>query len=352
MEHLIARQARRQPLAKSTIQEKFSGSSALTLSQALSIVEAMAEYARKNNLPLPAREISPETWRDRIVTATAIGETKSKSTQPPDAHIGSTPYNIEPLKQAEMHDLVELVLQNQGNPPSTWLPSVIRGMLDAEMTIADFLKRAAEGSPLGIVQTLRALEDIFSYTMESETPWEHTKRNHENSITVGQLVGMAALQHGVSASPAIVVGLRRQKLGHHVEDFLTRIATSHLAPKIETVADHLRSASLKNDAERLLHAIGTNRRADRIYEVLLHFATKGKQEDVDLILRGIGRSDKWRLRTVAQELEKTGISNEARHKIAKAVEYGRHEEYAQHLAESNLTEWAEAIRAHSDDLPF
>lgn len=340
-------------MARSTIQEKFAGASSLNLPQALSIVEAIAEHARENNISLPARETSQETWRERIVIAAATSKAKSQPTQPSAAHEKSEVlYDIGPLRQAEMHDLVELISQNRGNPPATWLPSVIRGMLDAEMTITDFLKKAAEESPPAVVQVLRALEDEFPYHAASDIPWEQDRRNHENTVTVGQLVRLVAPKHGASASPAIIVGLRRQKLGHHVDDFLTRAATWYLAPNLEKIINHLRAAALKSDSLRLLRAIGSNRRADRVAEVLEHFSKAGKQDDVDQILVGIGSSDKYRLRTVAQELEKSGISNEARHKIAKAIEYDKHEEYAQLLDESGLADWAKVVREHSDDLPF
>ncbi|MFC8237564.1 hypothetical protein [Streptomyces sp. NPDC057284] len=353
MERLITRQAKRQRLARSTIQEKFSGASSLNFPQALSIIEAIAEYARENNIPLPAREVDPETWRKRIVAAASIEQTQEQLAQPSDnQETSQAPYDIEPLRQAEMHDLVELVLRNKGNPPAIWLPSIIQGMLDAEMTVTGFLKRAATESPLSVVQTLRALEDEFPYSADSDIPWEQERRGYYNTIAVGQLIRFAAHRHGASASPAIVVGLRRQRMGHHVEDFLSRVASWNSATDIEKAAAHLKAAELQNDTGRLLRYVGAHRPSDRVVAVIRHFWRNDEKESIDAILTGIGASSKHHLQSVTRELKNAVFPDVMLHKIAKAIDYGKHEEYAQHLDESGLGEMAEIVRKYSDELPF
>lgn len=60
IERLISRQRRPNKMARSTTQEKMSGNSPLILTQVLSIVDALAEYARLHEVPLPLQEINHE----------------------------------------------------------------------------------------------------------------------------------------------------------------------------------------------------------------------------------------------------------------------------------------------------
>jgi hypothetical protein len=355
LERLIDRQGRRQRMARSTIQEKIAGASAMKLPQVLAIVEALAEYARINDTPLPKREIDPEVWRDRVVAASkkaAVGVRDKIASPNRISPTRAIKWNLDPLHQAQMDDLVELIRESHANPVADWLPKVLRAMMQAEMALTDFLEKAAEDSPQGVISTVKALEEEFPYWLgDDDNPWGG-RRNEENEATVSVLIREAAKRHGGTASPAIVVGLRRSQVGYHVPDFLTRVATWFLAPEIEKASSHLRVAALGKDADALFNSVGTSRQVDRVFEVVSHLYQKSKADDAELVLRAIAVNGIYRLRGVMTDFEKRNAPEAWLMEIARGVKYEKYEEFIQKLKEWDDDSFAALLRRAADEPPF
>ncbi|WP_369189313.1 hypothetical protein [Streptomyces sp. R08] len=166
IERLIARQGRQHPMARSTIQEKISGRSPVNLLQVLSIVEALAEHARLNGIPLSQQEIDQSVWRERAATSMVNPTVRASGrgfSPPPKRR--EIEWNVEPLKHAQMFDLVAIVDDEAKEVEvASWLPRVIRGMMQAEMSFNGFLESAAMDSPHGVVGTVAALQAEFPRT--------------------------------------------------------------------------------------------------------------------------------------------------------------------------------------------
>lgn len=343
IERLIARQGRNRPMARSTIQEKLSGRSPVNLTQVLSIVEALGEYARLNDAPLPPEKIDQAVWRDRVVGSVAKLAARVDVVTYSVAPQGNRlEFNRESLRQAEMFDVLLILDASHGKHLAGWLPRVLREMLNAGMKITDYLEVAAQDEPRGIVALAAALEEEFPPRESSgwgEDPWNP----QENTLTVLELLKLTARGRGADASPAIVAGLRRAELGQHVNHYLTAVGSWHLARNIEKAVDHLRSAALPADANRLLSLVGSERRSDRLSEVVKHFQVKEKIEDRNLILRGAGKGDKYRFRAVVSDLKKDSAPVEVLTQVAHGVPYGQHAEYEQHLREAGLEDMAELV---------
>ncbi|MFI1284490.1 hypothetical protein ACH4U5_27730 [Streptomyces sp. NPDC020858] len=351
LERLIARQGIQRRMGRSTIQEKLSGKSSLNFPQVLAIVEALAEYARTKEAPLPQHETESETWRDRVV---ASSKDRGEYTDARSSETGSTvsgiEWNIEPLRAAQMYDLVDLIHDYRSKPVADWLPRVLLAMTQAEMTITDFLEKAAEDSPQGIVRTVQELEIKFPYTDESNG-WGNG-RSGLNMETVGQLLRYSARRHGDSASPAIVVGLRRAQMGHHVGEYLAGVARWFLAEKIEMATELLRTAALGNDANSLLQAVGERRIPTRIVEVVKHLDAHGKNEDALKIANGIGLRRPYEIRMAVEDFEKHSAPREALLEIARGVKYSDYAEYIEIFSGWGLSDFAELLSQASDEPPF
>ncbi|MYY05036.1 MULTISPECIES: hypothetical protein [unclassified Streptomyces] len=347
IERLIARQGRQSKMARSTIQDKLSGTSPLNLPQVLSIVEALGEHARLNDAPLPQEEIDQSIWRERTSAA------KKEKEQASQAHMKILPskkisWDSEPLEQAHLHDLVQIVTDSAHLPAAGWLPGLLREMIKAGMTVTEFITRASEEDPLSVVRTLAALEDEFPYVDSQWGRWAAT----ENNMTVGMLLRLTAQRVGDTASPAIVAGLRRSDVGLHVERYLIEVGV-HLPPdRIEKAVDHLRSATLQVDAQALLSGTGTHRSSNELAAVVIHFQTKGKVSDRDTILAGVAKASWFHARDVFLELEKSSAPRECLWEVAKGVPYGKHAEYAQNLQDANMELFAELVRKAASEPPF
>lgn len=88
-----------------------------------------------------------------------MSEGKSKNSPvanaPTENEATSAEWNVEPLWQAQMLDLVNVITESHSKATSTWLPRLLRDMMEAEMNIGDFLSRASQDKPLAVVETLK-----------------------------------------------------------------------------------------------------------------------------------------------------------------------------------------------------
>ncbi|MFB6773184.1 hypothetical protein [Streptomyces sp. NPDC056337] len=339
-------------MARSTIQEKLAGTSEVNLTQILSIVDALAEYAQNNGTPLPNKETDRETWQNRVVASL---KAKNKISHPGKGNptTGNIEWDIRPLQEAQMDDLVEFIAQNESNAVATWLPQVMRGMIQARMSVTELLRQAAEDSPRGVVQTLKALDEEFPYASNDE--WQGgwgAGRSEDNKVTVGTLIDHTAKHHGKAASPAIIVGLRRANLGIYVDDFLSRVATWYLAESVTQAVSHLRAASLSQDADDVLRAV-SQRASDRILEVVLFLQHNWQMEDADLTLQAVGANcNSHKLWLVVQDFQKKGVSDETLLKIARGVSHGDYQEFISFFDESGDARFTDLLRKAADEPPF
>jgi hypothetical protein len=351
IERLIARQDRQRPMARSTIQDKLSGRSPLNLTQTLSIVEALGEYARVNGAPLPQQELTHGYWRELVTSATGKKRSIGTSIETSDSQDTlDIRWNLDPLRQAEMHDLVQIVESSQDEAISSWLPKVLREMMRAEMSVTGFIKTATEDTPQGIVQTISALADEFP---NADTAWDSQPwAKEEHKKTVGSLIGHTARRHGNVSSPAIIAGLRRANNGDLVNLYLIDLGTWLLPATIDRVVKHLRMAALNGDANRLLTAVGRKRKADRLFEVVKHFEEEGNLPDRNRVLRSVGTEDSLRMQAVARHFGQVAASEEILRELARGIDYGKHEDFAQSCALAGLEDFAHIIREVADEPPF
>ncbi|MEU8688488.1 hypothetical protein [Streptomyces sp. NPDC048665] len=340
-------------MARSTIQEKLSGRSSLNLTQVLSIVEALGEYARINNAPLPPQEMDQRAWSERV--AKSIDGTPESTnanafaSSPPEKHID---WNIEPLRQAEMFDLAQIFTDSQGKPVATWLPEVLRELVQAGVELSTYLESAARDTPQGLVQTIAALDEAFPKG-ESGGWGSDYRQTEEHRMTVGALLDCAARGHGVAASPAIITGLRRAQVGHHVSQYLKDVARYYRPSNLERIVEHLRSAALPKDAILLLGCAGGVRSAERTSEVVKYFQDRKKVDDRNRILRGVANENYWyHAREVVQMLISESVPDDVLMEIARGVPYGKHAEYVQNFREAGLEHFAAMVLKAADEPPF
>ncbi|MFB6624249.1 hypothetical protein ACFCWD_36950 [Streptomyces sp. NPDC056374] len=346
IEHLIARQGRQQPMARSTIQDKMAGKSPLNLAQVLSIVEALGEHARLNGIPIAREEIDQAVWCDRFATP------KSEASEPGAPEIfGPRPaepanlaWNWEPLATAHMFDVIEFIREKENAPVATWLPQVLREMRKAEMDVHDVIRTAAQDEPFNIVQTLAVLNAWFP--RQDTGGWDVTDHNR----TVGALIRFTAQRHGGSASPVIVAGLRRAQIPENVAMYLRDVAYYSSAREIADALECLSASGLSGDMKRLLTSIATARPMHKLALLVESFQKGGRVEDVHAILGGIAKEGKYRLKSAFEEF--AGHPLEVQEKIALGVPYGKHVEYAQFLQECKLVAYARLVLWAEEEPPF
>ncbi|WP_157881537.1 hypothetical protein [Streptomyces phaeochromogenes] len=281
-------------MARSTIQDKFSGKSPLNLSQILSLIEALAEHARISGIPLPAHEIEQSRWRE-FITA------DKNPTTSPMPNTQTTPWNLEPLRQAQMFDLVEIVENSHGTPTSSWLPRIIAPMLKAQMDISEFIRTAGKESPQEVLQTLRVLDSKFPQVHET-SEFGRRVRPTKNDRTVGELLWIAAIYHGAEATPAIVVGLRLAEMGEHTWDFLGDVASTQAPIYMRKAIEGLRTARLSADADTLLSLAGSRRKPHRVLEVITYLNRLKELQSRDKVLKGVCALDCTHLEGVVERL--------------------------------------------------
>ncbi|WP_392965533.1 hypothetical protein [Streptomyces sp. LN245] len=340
-------------MARSTIQEKFSGNSAPTLSQVLSLVEALSEHAMDNDMPLPSQETSRDVWRDRVSASFKTeNEATTRSAGNESGNCSGIDWDIKPLEQAEMIDLVNLVREAQRRPVSTWLPRLLREVMEAGMEIDHFLKQAAEDSLAGVIQSLKELEDEFPYLTATEGPWGGEDRNPDNLRTVDSLLQFTVVRHGQTASPAIIVGLRRSGLSHHVERYLDLASTHFLPESILLISEHLTSAALTKDSRQLFHSIGRNRPVQFILPILQALRSAGQVYAANALLQSVGNTNEWRIKRIVGELENSGAPDEVLREIARGIPHGKHDDYIETFTTPRFEKFSKMILAARDELPF
>ncbi|WP_143675172.1 hypothetical protein [Streptomyces sp. JV178] len=326
------------------------------MTQVLSIVDALAEHARLNDIPLPAQEVDHEVWANRLLSS--LNE-KKPGRQPSTENVSASEetvmeWNVEPLRQAHMTDLVNVIAENRFKPTSMWFPGVLRDLIDAEMDIMEFLKRAAQDSPLAIVDTLKALEEEFPYHVMASDGWRQDTRNEQNRATVGVLLRLVARQHGEKSTPGVVVALRRARLGHHVDEYLIHVGAWFAPQRMMNIFDHFERAALTNDIERLAHSIAQHRTPKGVPELVKLLLVAEKRNVANAILRKVGETNKWRVANVVEALVSTSAPEDVLFEIARSVPSRNHDDYAQHFEENGLKEFAEIMRKAKEDVtpPF
>ncbi|WP_329300228.1 hypothetical protein OG410_18695 [Streptomyces sp. NBC_00659] len=340
-------------MARSTIQEKLSGNSTLTLSQVLSLVEALAEHAMDNDMPLPSQEISRDVWRDRVSASFKTeSEASTRSPEKESGNFSGIDWDTKPLEQAEMADLVNLIRGAQRRPVSTWLPRLLQEVMEAGMEIDHFLKQAAEDSIPGVIQTLKELEDEFPYLAATDNPWGGDDRNPDNLKTVDSLLQFTVERHGLAASPAVIVGLRRSGLTHHVERYLELTGTYFHPENILSISEHLISAILTKDSMQLFHSIGKHRPVQRIPQVLQVLRGAGKILAAKKLLQSIGDTNTWRIERTIEELENSGAPDEVLRDLALGIPHEKHDDYIAHFSTSRHENFSKMILDVRDNHPL
>ncbi|MER5468923.1 hypothetical protein [Streptomyces sp. NPDC002685] len=345
-------------MARSTIQEKLSGKSSAKLHQILSLVEAIAEYGRTNGAPLSQQEVDENSWRAKFIASNGkhVEASTRESASGQQEIDAPSKWNSEPLLRADMTDLVDLIAQSEGAPPHTWLPHVASEMRQAQMSCDSLMKWAAQGNPRNIVQCVSALDEIFPLPgpQTSSNPWEVTAADPwgtwspGNAETVGALLRYAARSHGTSATPVIVVGLRRAKVGEYVQRFLTTIACWHLAPGIQEAVDNLKAAELTTDAMSILKYVGSNRQDTRVMEVVRHFDTGGQARERDAILGGMASDPKRFMIGIRGTLHE-----DMQEALISAVPLSKHSEYAEKLNAAGFEDLSLRFKGgYTDEPPF
>ncbi|MCC3652323.1 hypothetical protein LIX60_12745 [Streptomyces sp. S07_1.15] len=337
-------------MARSTIQDKLSGKSRINLPEVLSIVEALAEHARLSGAPLLPQEIDPGVWRERLSNFdNALPRRPSTPHAPAASMKQQEPWNIEALELAQMHDIVEIVRNSNQMPTASWLPNAVESMLLAEMSVSEFMKRAAKDRPQEIIQTLVALDR--SFPAPEPTPWP-SWNSSDHDKTVGALLAHTARVHGTRSTPAIVVAMRRAQISEHVDSYLVAIARMHSARNIRHIVQQLRVATLQSDADRVLEFTGSKRQTGRILEVVLEFRASGKFDDASRILRGVGAGGWYLTKAAVDEIGGHELAEEFVRDILRGIPYGKHSEYAEQISEYGNEVLSQRILRAADEPPF
>ncbi|MFG2591674.1 hypothetical protein [Streptomyces sp. NPDC048438] len=250
-----------------------------------------------------------------------------------------------------MDDLISVVTDGQSKAISTWLPRVIREMINAEMDIDEFLVRASEDTPLGVVQTLASLEREFPFVLDSESPWEAPERSGDNEATVGLFLFNVAQFHGRESTPAIVVGLRRTDMGHHVVDYLRTVAQSFPARMVVNVVNHLEMAALRNDRRRLVNVVAESRNADLVPEVVRQLIAEAKMDFAIHLLNSVGATSAWRVGIVVTEMEKSSAPDSLLLEIVRGMSLDTWNECAKSPPGSYSEKFVSILTEGKDEIP-
>ncbi|WP_405973590.1 hypothetical protein OG496_33470 [Streptomyces sp. NBC_00988] len=343
-------------MARSTIQEKISGTSSANLSQVLSIVEALAEYSRLTNAPLPAQETDQSVWRERVTASFKQASREASTAESvPQLENHEKPWNVGPLIHAQMYDLIEIVESSRQSPTDTWLPSVIGPMLKAQMSVSSFMERAAQDDPKTVVRTVYVLNLSFPPPPLDDDPWSTTGSPWaatDNNLTVGHLLRHAARHQGVDSAPALIVGMRRADIGGLVNIYITALAQAQNATGIQKANALLRAASLDRDAVSLLRLVGSLRGVSESLKVADRFHENNQTEYRDLVLQGISEGGAYGIKGALSAIQGRESEEEYKLEILRSIPHGKHEMYARTLSDSGSLEIAQIVREAANIPPF
>ncbi|MFI0734603.1 hypothetical protein ACH4S9_37280 [Streptomyces sp. NPDC021225] len=353
IERLINTQGRRETMARSTIQDKFSGKSRATLIQALSIVEALSDYARSMGAPLESTETDVRVWRERVSIRDKSNETGAP-TNSPATPATEIEWDITPLKRAGMLDVVEMIESSRHLEVADWLPQVVSIIRQAGMNYNKFLKSAARDTPQGIAMTTSAIHNLFPADAH---PWDVSP--NDTCTVANSLIRLSSTLHSPKKAPVILVALRRAEVGQYAGEFLYAVAAYRNPQNIERSVDALRSAELARDAKSLLTWVGSNRAADRSLEVLNQFQEGAREADVNDILIGVAKESSNRFTAIIKELQKVEHAHTSEYLdvMMRHIPLSQREEYADCLASLGYEERSASIRPvafneYSDEPPF
>ncbi|MFF2327663.1 MULTISPECIES: hypothetical protein [unclassified Streptomyces] len=349
LERLTDRQGRR--MSRASIQDKFSGSSALKMVQVLALVQACTDYARSIGAPLPPADVDEQAWREKAAhppkpriqpTSKAehgSAENQKKTTLPELESL------ISPLINAGMEDIAHIATEGINRPLETWLPTVLVALGNAQMDFQGFLNLAVHEP---VQQTVRILTSI-------------TEEEAEN--VANRYFAMCLLAKPAVEIPKFLVALRRhdgESSYWYADNFIDALAgkgewpgstRSDLADTLRA----LRAATLKDDANKLAEAIGMhswprvalatagafpdNFLSDR--ELILHSAQKG------------GPKRLLRLISCLREEEIPGIDpRKELESLLISVPQGKRADFSHVLSDAGMHPEAQRLLELANEVPF
>ncbi|MFJ4524543.1 hypothetical protein ACIP4Y_26965 [Streptomyces sp. NPDC088810] len=294
IERLVQSQARREKMARSTIQDKLAGTSRATLAQVLSLVEALSDYARSVGAPLDPGETDIRVWRERVTSSENPSMPRSSPIE--GARTSQIEWDTEPLKRAGMLDVAEIIESSSGVDIAEWLPRVIETIQLAGMNHSKYLQSAAKCSPNDIARLVAAIEETFP--TQSNFPWETP-----TSPVAKHLITCTSTAHLPPIDPVINVALRRAGMGHYVPHHLRAIAKFRRPHNVIASVTALRDAALEADAQTLLNKVGRERTNDDLDVILDNYRLLGTKADLQRILLGVVEEGASRFRTVVEQLQ-------------------------------------------------
>ncbi|MFF3214037.1 hypothetical protein ACFYYB_25590 [Streptomyces sp. NPDC002886] len=301
IERLIATQGRKDQIRRATIQEKISGRSPANLMQVLSIVEALADYARSIGAPLAAEEVDIRLWRERV--SEAVNPEVIQLQQPP-----SMPTSVEfqpawdtrHLQIAGMSDVIAVVNSSRDRPVAEWLPGVISILKKAKMSLDEFLDTASRQQVGPLIDTVAALH--FGSGGANETLSAADLLSNEPA-EIEILLNYAARFHAAEDAPVIAVSLRRADMEAYVTGFIRAVAQKKSPQDLLVALNALYASSLSSDASELVGFIGSFREAGDVIEVVDFFSNGSRRRDADGILEEVGGTGRFRILEVSRSIE-------------------------------------------------
>ncbi|MED7951699.1 hypothetical protein [Streptomyces sp. BE303] len=351
---LIASQGRRHQMARSTIQDKLSGKNPATTAQVLSIVEALAEYARSTGFPLAPADYDSNSWREEVAKIQDPHFLKSKKEPPKESPTGESRLSLDlaPFRHGGMTDVVLLIEETPSTEAFKWLPDVIESMRQVQMDTTGILQQIAKDAPENLIRNVSALHERFPPEQQDPSPWSAGEMHINQDIS--KLLVHAARAHSPTHIAPIIVGLRRAKMGIYAPLFMRWTATWHLPGTLKDAAGRLRSAGLSGDARFLYSLVGKHRSEKHVYDVVKALNLPEDLEDRKAILQSTAASSPGRMATVAKEIEDDSPQNrqEMLTAMITGIPYGMHEQYAEHFSREGLKELSNLALAQNDEPPF
>lgn len=306
LEKLTERQGRR--MSRASIQDKFSGSSALRMVHALALVQACADYARSIGAPLLPEDVDEQAWRKRVAQpptprsqpisrANRGGSDRQKKTVTPE--VTSL---ILPLINAGMEDIARIATEGVNKPIETWLPTVVATLGQARMDFQGFLQLAAHATASQTVQIL----DSIAMAEEGE-----------DNVSKIYFQTCLLTKHPAEI-PKLLVALRRhdgEASYWYANSFIDAIVGTGKWPgstrtDLADILRSLRAATLKDDADKLAKSIGLHSRP-RVTLATAGSFSDSSLGDRELILFAVsqgGLDRLFRVITCLREEEIPGIT--------------------------------------------